>query len=136
MEIEAVPVEQLMTAELATVTPETAIEAAAGTLLENEAGSLVALDADNQVSGILTCTDLAGIVSEGSLPTDGTVGDYMTSDVTTTGPQDSIQDAAVKMITGDIQHLPVVDDEGEVVGMLSTTDLTAHLTYMDSSGTE
>ena len=136
MEIEAVPVEQLMTAELATVTPETAIEAAAGTLLENEAGSLVALDADNQVSGILTCTDLAGIVSEGSLPTDGTVGDYMTGEVTTTGPQDSIQDAAVKMITGDIQHLPVVDDEGEVVGMLSTTDLTAHLTYMDSSGTE
>jgi len=39
------------------------------------------------------------------------------------------------MITRQIQHLPVVDEE-EVVGMLSTTDLTAHLTYMDSSGTE
>jgi Predicted signal-transduction protein containing cAMP-binding and CBS domains len=59
----------------------------------------------------------------------------MTEDVTTTKPQKSIQDAAVKMITQKIQHLPVVEDQ-EVVGMLSTTDLTTHLTYMDSSDTE
>ena len=135
MEIEAVPVEQLMTTDLVTVSPDTDVEAAAGTILEKEAGSLVALDDDDQLSGILTCTDLTALVSDGALPSDATVGDYMTEDVTTTEPQESIQDAAVKMITRQIQHLPVVD-EGEVVGMLSTTDLTAHLTYMDSSGTE
>jgi len=134
MEIEAVPVEQLMTTDLVTVSPDTAVETAAGTLLEKEAGSLVVLD-DEGVSGILTCTDLTALVSEGELPTDATVADYMTEGVTTTDPEESIQDAAVKMITGGIQHLPVLND-GEVVGMLSTTDLTSHLTYMDSSGTE
>lgn len=135
MEIEAVPVEQLMTTDLVTVSPDVDVETAAGTILEQEAGSLVVVDADDHVSGILTCTDLTALVSEGALPTEATVGDYMTEDVTTTAPQESIQDAAVKMITRQIQHLPVVDDE-EVVGMLSTTDLTSHLTYMDSSGTE
>jgi CBS domain-containing protein len=29
------------------------------------------------------------------------------------------------MITENISHLPVVDDEGEVVGILSTTDIVA-----------
>lgn len=136
MEIEAVPVEQLMTTDLVTVTADEGVESAAGTILEKEAGSLVALDDDEQVAGILTCTDLAELVSDGAVPADATVGDYMTEDVTTTDPEESIQDAAVKMLTGQIQHLPVVDSDDAVVGMLSTTDLTAHLTYMDSSGTE
>jgi len=136
MEIEAVPVEQLMTTDLVTVTPDEGVETAASTILEKEAGSLVALDDDGQLSGILTCTDLTELVSDGAVPADATVGDYMTEDVTTTEPDESIQDAAVKMITRQIQHLPVVDGDDEVVGMLSTTDLTAHLTYMDSSGTE
>jgi len=135
MEIEAVPVEQLMTTDLVTVTPDEGVETAAGTILEKEAGSLVALD-DGQLAGILTCTDLTELVSDGAVPADATVDDYMTEDVTTTEPDESIQDAAVKMITRQIQHLPVVDADDEVVGMLSTTDLTAHLTYMDSSGTE
>ena len=134
MEIEAVPVEQLMTTDLVTVTPDEDIETAAGIILEKEAGSLVILDDDKQVAGILTCTDLTALVSAGDLPTNATVADYMTEDVTTIGPGESIQDAAAKMLTQQIQHLPVVD--GGVVGMLSTTDLTAHLTYMDSSGTE
>ena len=95
----------------------------------------MALD-DGQLAGILTCTDLTELVSDGAVPADATVDDYMTEDVTTTEPDESIQDAAVKMITRQIQHLPVVDADDEVVGMLSTTDLTAHLTYMDSSGTE
>ena len=136
MEIEAVPVEQLMTTDLVTVTPDEGVETAASTILEKEAGSLVALDDDGQLSGILTCTDLTELVSDGAVPADATVDDYMTEDVTTTEPDESIQDAAVKMITRQIQHLPVVDADDEVVGMLSTTDLTAHLTYMDSSGTE
>jgi len=136
MEIEAVPVEQLMTTDLVTVTPDEGVKTAASTNLEKEAGSLVALDDDGQLSGILTCTDLTELVSDGAVPADATVGDYMTEDVTTTEPDESIQDAAVKMITKQIQHLPVIDGDDEVVGMLSTTDLTAHLTYMDSSGTE
>ncbi|MFQ3476427.1 CBS domain-containing protein [Halonotius sp. F2-221B] len=136
MEIEAVPVEQLMTTDLVTVTADEGVESAAGTILEKEAGSLVALDDDGQIAGILTCTDLAELVSDGAIPADATVGDYMTEDVTTTDPAESIQDAAIKMLTGQIQHLPVVDSDDTVVGMLSTTDLTAHLTYMDSSGTE
>ena len=40
------------------------------------------------------------------------------------------------MITNGIQHLPVTDNDDEMIGMLSTTDITNHLTYAGSAGTE
>ena len=128
-------VEKLMTTELVTVSPNTEITEAANTLLTQQAGSLVALDDQKQVSGILTCTDLAALVAENSVSTDVTVEEYMTSEVVTVSPEASLQDAAVKMITAGIQHLPVTNGDDEMVGMLSTTDITNHLTIAGSMGT-
>jgi CBS domain-containing protein len=51
----------------------------------------------------------------------------MTEEVVTTNPHEQIQDAADRFITYDIHHLPVVDSDDHVVGMLSTTDLTAYI---------
>lgn len=128
-------VKKLMTEDLATESPQTSISAATETLLGQEAGSLVILENGNQISGIITCTDLAGLVAKERTSTEETVKDYMSTDVITISPEESIQDAAVKMITKGIQHLPVTNSEDEVIGMLSTTDLTNHLTFMDSIGT-
>lgn len=129
------PVERLMTTGIETVSPDTNITAAAESLLSQNAGSLVALDDHNHVSGILTCTDLAQLVAENSVSDDATVEGYMTTDVATISPEASVQDAASKMITHGIQHLPVTDDDGEIIGMLSTTDVTNFLTYSGSVGT-
>ena len=128
-------VERLMTTEIVTVSPDTEITDAAESLLSQKAGSLVALDEQKAVSGILTCTDLAELVAENSVSTEVTVADHMTTDVTTISPAASVQDSASKMITHGIQHLPVTDGDGEMVGMLSTTDVTNHLTYSGSVGT-
>jgi len=128
-------VEKLMSTELETIGTNTDLTIAAETLLEQEAGSLVAIDGENQVSGILTCTDLAAVVAANTSSTGATVSDQMTTDVVTISPQESIQDAAVKMIKENIQHLPVTNSEGEMVGMLSATDITNYLTYSGSIGT-
>lgn len=128
-------VEKLMTTELVTVAPETNVTTAAETLLDQKAGSLVALDDDKQVLGILTCTDLSELVAANSVPTEATVEEYMTTDVVTISPDASIQDAAVNMITEGIQHLPVTNSDDEMIGMLSTTDITNHLTISGSMGT-
>ena len=129
-------VERLMTTDLETVSPDEEISGAATTLLEQQAGSLVVLDAENQVSGILTCTDLAELVANSTTPAEATVSDYMTTGVVTISPEQSLQDAAAEMITNGIQHLPVTDSDDEMIGMLSTTDITNHLTYAGSAGTE
>jgi CBS domain-containing protein len=43
------------------------------------------------------------------------------------GPEDPLGDAAGLMVSGGYRHLPVVDPDGRVVGMLSDRDLRARL---------
>jgi CBS domain-containing protein len=109
------------------VTPDALVEDAADVLLENEIGSLVVVDDDNQLEGILTSTDFVCIVAESEPKAETTVERYMTDQVVTVGAQDTIREAADRMITYGIHHLPVVDEESGVIGMLSTTDLTSYL---------
>lgn len=136
MEHGGIPVARLMTAGALTVTPETVVKDAAGTMLEKGVGSLVVVNEHSQPVGMLTNTDLAEIVSNGEDATDATVAEYMTDRVVTVGAQNSIRDAAAKMIINGVHHLPVTDDEGGIVGMLSTIDLTAYFSYAEGSDTE
>lgn len=126
MDRQGVPTEQLMTPEIITVTPDTHVEEAVNVLIEQNIGSLVVLDEDDQIAGVITSNDFLNVVSDGEDIPDATVSDFMTDEVITIDPEDSIQTAAARMITNGISHLPVEDEEEGIVGMLSTTDITAY----------
>ena len=51
------------------------------------------------------------------------VGDLMTSMVTTVGRNESLKSADDVMRLGRIRHLPVVDDDGALAGIVSQRDL-------------
>jgi len=51
------------------------------------------------------------------------VKERMTKNPVTVGANDSIKDAIDKMKRGHFRHLPVVDDDGRLVGMLSDRDI-------------
>ncbi len=58
------------------------------------------------------------------------IKDVMTEKLIVTEPDDTIEDAMGMMIKGQIRHLPVVSD-GQVIGMLSLTDLVKkHVTVL------
>jgi len=120
-------VARLMTTDVHTVTPDTLVEDAARDLIENEIGSLAVVDGEGRVAGILTSTDFVHIVAESKPKAETTVQRYMTTTVVTGDAQDSIAEAAQTMLTNGIHHLPIADDDGHLVGMLSTTDLAAYL---------
>lgn len=132
MEIQDIAVERLMSEDLFTVTPETTIEEAGTLLLDHDIGSLVVVDSDDQLAGIVTSTDFLDLVTGDGSGADHTVEEYMTTSVVTVGSDASMRSAAAKMIADDIQHLPVEGPDGAVAGILSTTDLTAHLAYLDA----
>ena len=136
MDVKDTPVEKLMTTELLTVSPDTDVKYAAETLLDEGVGSLIVLSNEAELAGVLTSTDFVKIVSADQAPYSASVADYMTEDVQAVSSTATLHDAAVKMIREDIQHLPVTGESSELVGMLSATDLTAHLTYMGSTGTD
>ena len=57
------------------------------------------------------------------MPRETPVRDVMTTDVLSFKPQDTVQAAAEAMTERSIGGAPVVDDEGNVVGMLNDDDL-------------
>ena len=59
-----------------------------------------------------------------------TVGDVMTTDVISFAPDDNVQDAIGRLIAGNVDAGPVVDDDGTVVGILSTGDIIVQETQL------
>ncbi|PSP80490.1 histidine kinase [Halobacteriales archaeon QS_1_68_20] len=125
-------VARLMTPDPYTVDPDTLVEDAAEAMLERGIGSVLVADEDNRLEGILTNTDFVQIVAERKPKDQTAVSAYMTTDVVTAGAQDPITEAADAMIERGFHHLPVVDEEEGVIGIVSTTDLTAYLSEVQS----
>jgi CBS domain-containing protein len=126
MEGDGVPAADLMTDGVITVTTDTGVEDAVDTLLAEDIGSLIVVDEDHRLAGVVTSNDFLEVIARGDVDDGATVERYMTDQVVTVGPDETIQDAAARMITNGISHLPVEDADGEIIGMLSTTDITAY----------
>jgi CBS domain-containing protein len=127
-----ITVARIMSSSLHTVTPDTLVEDAAQVMLENEIGSLVVVDDDNELRGILTSTDFVSIVCESKPKAETTVERYMTTDVITTTAQEDIRNVADQMLEHGFHHMPVVDDTEGVIGIITTTDLAGYLSHVQT----
>ena len=96
---------------------------------------LVALLREHNLGAVIASTDgvtMAGIVSERDvvrrLATDAdvlsaTVSDVMTEVVHTCHPEDSVESLMSTMTDHRIRHLPVLDDDGRLSGIVSIGDV-------------
>jgi CBS domain-containing protein len=73
--------------------------------------------------GIVTDVDLRDKVVATRSPTDAPVSTIMTTPVRTVRTDALAQEASVAMMSAGVNHLPVVDAAGTVVGMLSSSSL-------------
>ena len=108
-----------------TAGPQDSLTEAAARMAEHKIGCLPITN-KGSVIGIVTTSDvLAGEVRSTTMPsTSGpTVGDVMADDPITVRRDDRLLDAAAKMQQHRVRHLPVVDVEGRVIGMLSDRDV-------------
>jgi CBS domain-containing protein len=123
---------RLMSSPVETVSPATSVRDAAKTMLDSDIGSVVVVDDMGDLHGILTTTDFVRITADDQPASDATVADYMTTDVVTATANDPITAVADTMIDHGFHHLPIVDDDEGVIGMLTTTDLTKYLSHIDT----
>jgi CBS-domain-containing membrane protein len=65
-------------------------------------------------------------VKEIVMPSRRTVGSVMTTDVATVGPDTPFKAVAVLLASWNISGAPVVDDDGQVLGVVSQGDLLEH----------
>lgn len=115
----------LMSSPVHTVGAGTSLRTAGRTMLEHGIGSVVVVD-DDRLEGILTATDFVRIVAEGDSDPEATVAAAMSTDVVTASASDSVQNVADLMLEHGFHHVPVVDEDA-VIGVVTTTDLTAYL---------
>ncbi|NLV10356.1 CBS domain-containing protein [Halomicrobium mukohataei] len=123
---------RLMTSDPVTVSPDTLVEDAAQLMIDESIGSLIVTDDGNDIRGILTSTDFVEIVKESDPKAQTTVERYMSTDVLTTTAQEQIQAVADLMLEAGIHHVPVVDETEGVIGIISTTDLTAYVSTVQT----
>ncbi|APX00009.1 histidine kinase [Halobiforma lacisalsi AJ5] len=115
-------VEDVMSTPLETIAADATVMEATRRMREKDINALVVRTTPR---AIISSTDVLDAVSEGKDPTGLEVADVMTTDVETAAPDLYMEEVAAMMTTYGIKHLPVVDDD--YVGMVSSTDVTAHL---------
>ena len=98
---------------------------------ELKIGAMLVME-DDRLAGIFTERDAMTRVLGGGLdPTDTLVSEVMSPDPVCVTPSTTLEEARALVTTKRIRHLPVVDD-GKVVGMVSSGDLT-HWLVRDQS---
>lgn len=95
---------------------------------ENKGYAVVLEDeASRKVAGIFTERDVMTRVVEQKVAASTPVEKVMTANPTTLKLTDSVADAIRLMSQGHYRHLPLVDDAGGLVGVLSVRDLITYL---------
>jgi CBS domain-containing protein len=115
----------VMSTALVSVTPQTRIGDAARRMVESDVGAAIVLAEDDDLVGVITERDLLRCVSEGIDPA-VPVGDRMTRHVLTASPLTELAEAMALMVDGHFRHLPVVNDDGHVIGLVSMRDLMTY----------
>ena len=106
-----------------TVTPGTSIAQLSQQLSTRRIGSVLVLDGEGAVAGIVSERDLVrALASHGAKALELEARQVMTRDVVTCDPDDSIDQVMQTMTQGRFRHLPVVR-HGELLGLVSIGDV-------------
>jgi CBS domain-containing protein len=106
-----------------TVTPGTSVAQLSQQLSARRIGSMLVLDGEGGVAGIVSERDLVrALASHGAKAMELEARQVMTRDVVTCDPDDSIDQVMQTMTQGRFRHLPVVR-HGELLGLVSIGDV-------------
>lgn len=93
-------------------------------------GCLVTVDTGGNITGVISERDYINkIALLGKLSKDTKIKEIATQSarLITAKPSDSVDECMNKMLSKDIRHLPLINDDGDVIGMLSVKDLVKSL---------
>jgi CBS domain-containing protein len=115
-------VQEVMTSNPTPVRPDSPATEAAQ-IMKNEDTGIVPIADGDRLAGVITDRDLTlKIVAEGGSP-ETTVGELASKDLVTIDPQQSLEEAARLMAEHQVRRLPVVEEDGRLVGILSQKDV-------------
>jgi CBS domain-containing protein len=111
------------TRPVAVVTEQDTVAHAARVMRDRRVGCLI-VTRDGRPSGLVTDRDLVvRVVAEGHDPATATLKAFLTYDPITVSVHDGIETAVEHMRRHGIRRLPIVDDEGHAIGVVTADDL-------------
>ncbi len=112
--------------QVTTVEPTTLVIDAATMMNDAKIGAVVVVQA-GKVVGMFTERDvLRRVVAERVDPATVTVADVMTKKIVSCNPDTRIEVAQTTFMEKRIRHLPVIDSQGQLRGLVSIGDLNAY----------
>ena len=112
---------------LITLSPQDSIEEALKIMCKNNIGSLVIVDNEDRVVGIITERDMMHRVLYPKIdPKSTKIAQIMTKDILTADQNDEVLDWIHTMSHERFRHLPVVDNQDRLVAILSQGDFIAY----------
>ena len=110
--------------EIVTIRPDTTVAEAARLLSERRIGAVVVSSDGRRAEGILSERDIVRELGRsGAEVLDRKASDMMTSKVSTCVCADDALEVLERMTQGRFRHLPVVNDKGEMLGVVSIGDV-------------
>ncbi|MEM5874969.1 MAG: CBS domain-containing protein [Candidatus Aenigmatarchaeota archaeon] len=144
-------VKECMTTRVITISPDSEILDAVKLMVENNISGLIVLDKNNKVVGVISESDIVNALKssfpEISITSNISlslllllkrgleaymeakklaklkVKDLMTKKVFSVKPEDTIEEAARIMSEKDVKRLPVIDENNNLVGIISRSDI-------------
>lgn len=109
--------------EIVTIRPDTTVAAAARLLSERRIGAVVVSSDGRRAEGILSERDIVRELGRsGAEVLDRKASEMMTREVSTCVCADDALTVLERMTRGRFRHLPVVDERGEMLGVVSIGD--------------
>ncbi|PCI66305.1 MAG: CBS domain-containing protein [Piscirickettsiaceae bacterium] len=119
-------IKDYMTKNVSTFTPELDISEAIKFLNKHKISGAPVVDDRGNLVGMLSEQDCLKVALQSSYYEDvvgGAVSEYMTSPVKTVSDTASVVDLADKFIKSSFKRYPVLDEDGNLVGQISRSDV-------------
>lgn len=149
-QVKARRVKDVMSNDVVYVDIADTVQEALSLMVENRVAALPVVNGKGHCVGLLSTSDLVDIARDvnadllhldeltslsgrwlvdklGQEFGDARLGDLMSVDVETIGPETPVSEAAREMLRHQVHRLPVVDQQGKLLGIISTMDILAVL---------
>lgn len=117
-------VQDVMTRNVATCGNDATLAEAAGLMWEYDCGVIPIVDDQRRVVGVITDRDICmALALNNRLASEVSVGEVSSGRVFTGSPQSDVRELLTTMKSEQILRVPVVEQDGTLVGIVSLSDL-------------
>lgn len=128
-------VESIMVEKPAACSPETNLAEAAALMWEHNCGALPIVDGEEHVVGVITDRDICMAVgTRNKLASEIRAGEVMSGNVYACTTSNTLEDALSNMREHRVRRIPVVDNDGHLRGIISTSDIVRNTAARKRTG--